>query len=550
MTMPRSLPFVVLLVLATGPGLADDGHDHSRHAAASDVGAAHLETSCADEVKPAFDRALGFLHSFGYEIARDGFREITKRDPQCAMAWWGVAMSHYHPIWAPPSPAEIAAAQDAVAKAAAIEKVDEREKGFVTAIGKFYADADRLDHQTRAKTYRDAMKDLAERFPDEPEAKIFYALSLLGTAPPKDPTHAQEKKAAEILNGLLEKHPRHPGIAHYLIHSFDYPGLAPLALPAARAYAKVAPASPHAQHMPSHIFVRLGLWKESIASNLDSERSANAIVAKSHPGAASYDALHALDYLVYAYLQTGEDELAKKALDRLRAAKTLDVPNFAAGYALAAAPARYALERRAWNEAAALTEPAGHLPWEQYPYALANLHFARAVGAARSGDGETAQKALAEVEKVRDTLRAAPPAGPYDWVGQVESLRLAAAGLVAHASGKSDEAVKLLREAAELQDGVGKHPVTPGEILPAREILADLLLESGKPAEALAEYEATLASSPGRLNALKGAAEAAGAAGNAAKEKDFRARIQSQLAGTSPRAGISRELEKATRPSS
>ncbi|MGH7859174.1 MAG: hypothetical protein ACREQY_17745, partial [Candidatus Binatia bacterium] len=405
--------------------------------------------------------------------------------------------------------------------------------------------SERLDHKARAQAYRAALEKLARRFPDDDEAKIFHALALLGTAPPADTTYAQQRRAAEILNPLIERYPKHPGVAHYVIHSFDYPELAELALPAARAYAKIAPGSPHAQHMPSHIFTRLGLWRESIESNLESERSANALVAKMHPGAASFDGLHAIDYVVYAYLQIGEDEKAREALERMAGATKFDEGNFVAGYALAASPARYALERRAWSEAARLERPAAKLPWERAPYALANLHFARAIGAARSGDLSLAKRELGELESIHAVLAKSPPAGPYDWAGQVESLRLAAAGVLAKAEERTDEALTLLRRAADLQDRVGKHPVTPGEVLPARELLADLLAEIGRPAEALVEYEADLASNPNRATALHGAARAAKAAGETAKAQAFRQRLAEQFRRDTPRVGFA-EVMAAT----
>ena len=293
-------------------------------------------------------------------------------------------MSWYHPLWPPPAAAELAAGRAAAEKAVALNAPTPREQGYVAAIAAFYRDADRLDHRTRAGAYRAAMEELARRQPEDHEAAIFHALALLGTAPPSDTTYAQQKRAAEILDALLPAAPEHPGIAHYVIHSFDYPELATLALPAARSYAKIAPSSPHALHMPSHIFVRLGLWQESIDSNLASQAAADRRVAMSHPGAVSFDALHALDYLEYAYLQTCQEERAREV--RAGEARTFDEGNFAAGYALAAVPARWTLERRRWAEAAALAPPPPALPWDRFPYALALHHFARALGSARSGE--------------------------------------------------------------------------------------------------------------------------------------------------------------------
>jgi tetratricopeptide (TPR) repeat protein len=353
------------------------------------------------------------------------------------------------------------------------------------------------------------MEDVARRFPEDDEAAIFHALALLGTAPPSDATFANQKQAAAILNGLLPRHPDHPGIAHYVIHSFDYPALATDALPAARAYAKIAPASPHALHMPSHIFTRLGLWQESIASNIDSAAAARRLVAKTHPGAAAFDTLHALDYLEYAYLQVDDQPRALAVLQEAAEAKAFDEPNFAAGYAKAAVPARWALERRDWKAAAELQAPTVTMPWEQYRYALAITPYARAIGAARSADAAGARAAVATLRDVEEALAAAPPPGPYDWHAHVQALRLAATGIAARSEGRIDEAVRLLREGAELDERTGKHPVTPGTILPPRELLAEVLLETGRAAEALVEFEASLREAPRRFNALAGAARAA-----------------------------------------
>src|SRR6185295_7955182 len=332
---------------------------------------------------------------------------------------------------------------------------------------------DKLDHRTRALAYKAAMEKLAAAFPDDDETAIFYALSLLGSAPPTDATYANQKQAAQILNRLLPQHPDHPGILHYVIHAFDYPALANLALPAARAYSKVAPSAPHALHMPSHIFTRLGLWEESIESNLASAAAAKAQVARMHPGATSFDDLHALDYLEYAYLQLGDDRKARQVVDEVAKASRFDEANFAAGYALVAVPARYALERRDWRAASALAAPRAELPWERFAYAKGITSFASVLGAARLGDLDRARRGLADLEALHAALLEEPPAGPYDWAGNVESMRLAAAGWLAFAEGRKEEAVKLLTAAAEKEEAVGKHPVTPGAILPAREQLGD-----------------------------------------------------------------------------
>jgi tetratricopeptide (TPR) repeat protein len=524
---------LLTLALAGSPATSQEeaDHQHHDHGSTSDLGVVHFPISCDDAVQADFDRAVALLHSFGYELSRDAFAEVAASDPRCGMAWWGVAMTYYHPLWAPPTAEEAAGGAEAARKAKAAGAATERERGYIDAIAAFYADVDKTPHAARAGAYRDRMEALAQRNTSDSEARIFLALALLGTAPANDASLAQQRRAGEILNAELSRQPRHPGIVHYIIHSFDYPALADLALPAARVYAKIAPASPHAQHMPSHIFTRLGLWQESIASNLASEASANAIAAQ-RPGSIAHDALHALDYLEYAYLQTGQLAEAKQAMDRALQPAPGDAP-FQAGYALAAIPARYALEQRRWQDAAALPVPEAKGVWERAPYALALTHFARAIGAARLGDATAASAAVDAIVAIRDRLAAKPIGGPYDWTQQVEAMGLAAKAWLAHAQRRDDEAVDLARRAADLQDRVGKHPVTPGEVLPARELLADLLVELGRPAEALVEYEATLEANPGRLNSLRGAATAAAKAGDSSKAKAFDATVASQLVNPS-----------------
>jgi tetratricopeptide (TPR) repeat protein len=355
------------------------------------------------------------------------------------------------------------------------------------------------------------MATLHATYPDDDEGAIFYALSLLGTAQASDKTYANQKKSAALLNGVLPRHQKHPGVAHYLIHSFDSPPLAPLALDAARVYTKIAPASPHARHMPSHIFVRLGYWEDSIGSNLSSAEAAHAHVQKKNPGAGdgvmAFDELHALDYLVYAWLQRGEDDKARATLDRIGKTTQLDLPNFAAAYALAAIPGRYALERRAWAEAAAIEprQPA-IFPWDTIPYAEASAWYARGLGAARSGNLAVAREASAKLAALKATM--VEKQDPY-WPGQIEIQRLATDAWIARAEKRDDDALRLMRESADLEASTDKHPVTPGALLPSRELLGDLLLDLGKADEALREYEASLAVAPKRLNTLYGAARAA-----------------------------------------
>lgn len=535
---------VGMAMLVTMAGL-QAGQEHSHHADA--LGTVHFETSCSADVKPSFTRAVALLHSFGYEEARRAFSDVAARDRRCAMAQWGIAMTWWHPLWAPPTAAELASGQRAAATASAIGGGTPRERAYIEAIGLFYENADSTPHQARAGAYRERMMRAASQFNDDVEASIFYALSLLATAPPADVTFANQKQAAEILNRVAARQPDHPGVVHYLIHAFDYPRLAEAALPTARAYAKIAPASPHALHMPTHIFTRLGLWQESIDGNLASARSARAIVARSHPGATSFDALHALDYLVYAYLQIDDQEKARAAADEAGSARTFDESSFAAGYAIAAIPARWTLERRDWQGAAALEIPGAELPWQQFPYARAITHFARAMGAARIGQPAQARAALEAIRSIQEQLKKNPVPGPYDWAGQVESMWLAASAWSSRAAGRPDEALTQARAAADLEEKVGKHPVTPGPVLPARELLGDLLLDLDRPGEALTAFDAALIESPNRFNSLAGAARAAARSGQRDQAAEYYRKLLDQITKASRRAEVQEAREFLSR---
>jgi tetratricopeptide (TPR) repeat protein len=491
----RVLAAVFLLVLPLS-ALADDPHaGHHDHALPDlgNIGKVHLGTSCNEAAQKEIDKGAALIHSFWYSPAEQTFRQAAAADAECGMAWWGVAMSNLHPLWAAPTPEERDRGTEAARKAREVGAKTDREKALIDAIGTYFAAA---DHKAGLLAYEQKMAAVEEANPKDREAAIFHALALIGIADPKDKTYASQKSAAAILNRVLPEEPEHPGIAHYLIHSFDYPDLAELALPAARVYAKLASGSPHALHMPSHIFTRLGLWDESIASNIASRDRAHEYVTKVMPGATSFDELHAIDYLVYAYLQEGKIDEAKTLVDRTRAVTKIDNPSqFAAAYAISAVPGRYALERRQWKEAAALTVPTV-IDWKKVPYAEANIHFARAIGGARSGELDVARDALARLEAIRKGLTG------Y-WADQVEIQRLASASWLAHAEKKDEEALKLARAAADLEASTEKHPVTPGALVPARELLAELLLETGKRDEALAELQRVLKAAPNRRSAMQ-----------------------------------------------
>jgi tetratricopeptide (TPR) repeat protein len=518
--------------LAPRWALAQHEHDHHERLAPEKFGQVHFLNSCEAQVQPAFERGLALLHSFAYGKSAKYFEEVSAKDPKCSIAQWGVAMTYFHQIWGPPTDDEFAAGRIAAQKAAAVGAPTARERDFIGAIAAYYQ-GERVPHPARVVAYEKAMDGVAKRNPDDHESQIFHALAILGVAynSPPDKTYARQKEAAEILNRMLALEPEHPGIAHYMIHSFDYPDLAALALPAARAYAKIAPSAPHALHMPSHIFTRLGMWKESIDSNLASARTAQEWIAQTQAGATAFDALHATDYLEYAYLQTGQDAKARELVDGVAKVTSFDVPQFAAGYALAAVPARNALERRDWKEAAALTPQPATFPWAKYPYAKAIVYFARGVGAARAGNLVSARQAVTALAEIEASLKGQKG---FDWATQVEVQRRAAAGWLARAEKKDAEALALLRSAADLEDSTDKHPVTPGSILPAREQLADLLSELGQPATALAEYEASLRSAPARLNSYQGAAEAAERAGKKQEAMAFRERLVALCGGSPP----------------
>jgi hypothetical protein len=495
--------FVASLVLIF-PLVFSAGQTHSRHHDHGDpdlgnIGKAHLVTSCSEEAQKELDRALALMHSFWYDEAEKGYRRAASKDPECGMAWWGVAMANLHPLWAPPTAAELKTGVEAARKARQLGAKSDRERAFINAIHTYYSNHDTLDHRTRMLAYEKAMANLANTFPDDREAAVFHALALLGTAAPTDKAYANQKKAAAILNRLLPQEPEHPGIAHYLIHSLDYPELAELALPAARVYAKLAPGSPHALHMPSHIFIRLGLWDESISSNLASAEKARNYIAQTMPGAVSFDELHAVDYLVYAYLQQENIEEARRLVDLTHSVEKIDNNNFAAAYAISAVPGRFALERRQWKEAAALRVPTT-IPWEKFPYAEANIHFARGIGGARSGELDHARNAAARLSEIRQSL--IEQKNDY-WAGQVEIQHLAVRAWLARAEENDEEALELMRAAADLESSTEKHPVTPGPIIPARELLAEMLLELGNREAAAAETKLVLRDSPNRRNALQ-----------------------------------------------
>jgi tetratricopeptide (TPR) repeat protein len=504
-----SFSFFALTVFAD-PAVTDDDQSHPHHEdlAAAQLGTVAFPISCAPSVKKAFERGVALLHSFWYEEAEKEFQQIATEDPNCAMAHWGVAMSLWHQLWNHPDAKVNQRGLDEVHEAKTTDgPTTAREKAYIAAIAAFYSDSKKLSHEARAKAYSAGMKKVYESYPDDHEAAVFYALSLLGSEPHDDATFANRRQAAAILEKLFATDPDHPGVAHYLIHSYDKPQLAQLGLPAARRYAQVAPAAPHALHMPSHIFARVGLWQDDINSNLASI-AATRKTAAMHMGGEGHQ-FHAMDFLIYAYLQSGGEADAAKVIDEIKT-----MPKMKSMYgsdfdpqtnALTKFPAIYDLELRHWSDAAALQVVPGSLRGDQ-----SITHWARAIGAARSGNPAEAHKDLQQIENIRREFAAEKKTEYAEAVGADYQE---AAAWVAHAEGKDDEAINSLRTLADKADKLGEEP----EGIPAREQLADLLLEAKRPQQALAEYQTDLKLNPNRFNALYGAARAAEAAG---KQKD------------------------------
>ena len=496
----------------------------------SKVGTVDFPTSCSDKAQPEFLRGVALLHSFFYEEARRVFTSTAALDPACAMAHWGVAMTWYHPLWAPPSDEELAAGLAAVEKAESAGAGTERERDYIQAVAAFYRAAKDTasgpvgqschgptDHGTRRAAFTQAMERLHVEYPADVEAAAFYALSLIQSSPTKEQIPVQ-LQAAAILEPLWKEHPDHPGLVHYLIHAYDYPTLARQGLAAADHYASIAPWVPHALHMPSHIYTRLGMWQKSIDGNLASAEAARAYARMYHPDAANYNELHALDYLAYGYLQTAQDRKARDVADHLaKMSRSYPEVDFAVAYAAGAIPARLALERHAWQEAAAL--PAANERFvAKFPFDAAHVEFAHALGRVHTGDVAGAHKAMARIRELHDA--SSDPKFAY-FRRQLELQELAVAGWIAWAESRTDEAIALLRYSADEEDALGKHPVSPGAIVPVRELLGDLYLELDRPADALIAFERSLELNPQRYRATAGAARAAELAGKTDVARDY-----------------------------
>jgi len=454
-----------------------------------------------------FNTAVALLYSFEYDEAEKMFARIIDAAPDGAMAYWGVAMSNFHQLWEPPLPEEIQKGTKAIAIARSIKNKTTRESDYIEAIGQFYDQAGELDHRSRVLKFEKAMESIYKNYPDDSEATVFYALALNAAADPTDKTYAKQRKAFALLAPVFQKEPLHPGIAHFIIHNCDYPDLAELALPAARKYAAIAPSSSHAQHMPSHIFVRLGLWDECIRSNTDAVSSAQCYAEQLKQKGHWDEELHCLDYLVYAYLQKKDDVHAKQQLDYLQTIKEVSPMTFKVAYAFAAIPARYALERRQWEEAANLQLYSANVPWEKFPWQKGIFHFARLLGYIHINKVDSAQKELATLQSLYSILSKQKNKAPE--AAQVAVQIKASEAWIQFKQGNQDKALELMRAAADMEDASEKHPVTPCPVIPARELLGEMLLELNKPALAYEAFEQDLKLHAQRRNAINGLSVAA-----------------------------------------
>ncbi|MGI9102785.1 MAG: tetratricopeptide repeat protein [Terriglobales bacterium] len=517
--MKRFACLVLLVCLAVLANAAADDEHHGHHDAAEQLGTVSFPTSCSPAVQQPFQRAVALMHSFWYEEAEKQFSDVAAADPRCAIAHWGIALSLYHQLWDRPQDPTLKRGWEEIQKAQTIGAKTDRERDYINALAQFYRDPASKDHQQRATAYAQAMEKLYAKYPQDREAGAFDALSLLASAPLNDRTSANERKAVAVLMPLFRQDPNHPGLAHYIIHACDSPQMASMGLEAARRYSQIASSSPHAVHMPSHIFARLGLWQDDIESNLKSVALTRQAAAM-HMGGASHQ-LHAMDFLVYAYLQTGEDEPAKQIVDGLpatiaeiKSGHAHDVMMDHSGYALAQFPALYALEMHHWSDAAALEIPAGIRPLDQVITV-----WARVVGAGHLRNAEAARKDLQQFDSLVESVRKSKNAYLADLLTGVPRDEMAA--WVAFTEKKNEDAIRLMRRAADRQDAEGK-----GEVeIPAREMLADMLLEMNRPTEALAEYEQSMKVDPNRFNGLYGAARSAELAGEMAKASSYYATL-------------------------
>jgi len=499
-------------------------HDTLQGVPPEKLGEVNFPVSCSAPAQKEFNRAMALFHSFWFDPAKQSFSKVLQHDPECGMAYWGIAiMTMGNPFAWPPSQNALKAGAVALAGAYRVGAKTQRERDYIAALSVFFKDWETTDYRTRVAALEKAVEVLAGRYPDDLEAQVFYALILNVTALPTDKTFSKQLKAAAVLEPLFKKYPDHPGVAHYLVHTYDYAELAERGLPAARSYAKIAPSVPHALHMPSHIFSRVGLWPEMVESNRASYLAAKGELRETTLRVGTYDALHAMDYLVFGHLQQAQDKAAKRLVDEVAAIRKVNVENFVAAYAFTAIPSRFALERGDWKQAAALTLSPPDLSWSKFSQAEAILVFARGLGAARTGNAAAARKDVERLQGLREAMTAAKM--DY-WVGQTDFQIRTVNAWIAYVENRHEEAVKLMREASELEEASDKHPVTPGNVVPCRELLGEMLMALNKPSQALVEFERSLKRDPNRFRGIYGAAHAAQVSGNRKAARGYYDRLR------------------------
>lgn len=501
--------FLILVVffLASTSKLSAQEHSH-------ELGKVDFEISCNETAQKNFTEGLALLHHMMYDQAEVQFEKVAEDDPNCAMAGWGIAMSVIHPLWGErPSDEALKKGEQAVQNAWKLD-ASEREMAYLTAVGKFYKDWKNTSYADQLAAFETGYSKLYESYPKDIDAAAFFALSHLATAPKSDKTYAHQKKAGALLEKLLEQAPYHPGLFHYTIHAYDNPELADRAIKVARGYDKIAPEVPHALHMPSHIFVRRGLWTDVINWN---KRSADAALHQPVGDYTSTHYAHALDYLMYAYLQRGEDQKAKKVRKAINGVENFQ-PGLASAYAIAAVQVRYALERAEWDSGMATPLVIDTFPLDEYPVAQSILYYGHGLSAARSENVEEAQKSIKMLDVIHEKLL---NAGETYWAVLTDAQRMTIASWIVFSEGDKEHALTLMKQAADKEDSVDKHPVTPGHVLPARELLGDMLLKLDRPDKALQAYIRSLESSKNRFNSLYGAGKAAELSGDISKAKQY-----------------------------
>jgi hypothetical protein len=503
-------------------------------------GTVSFTATVPDSVRSDFNKAIALLHSFEYDESEKMFARVIDRSPDCAMAYWGVAMSNFHPLWAPPGASELEKGSRAIEIARSLSNKTKRESDYIEAIARYYENHANADHRSRVLLFEKAMQTVYETYREDKEAVVFYALALNSAADPTDKSYSRQRKALSLLIPLFQEQPLHPGLAHYIIHNADYPLLAELALPAAIKYASIAPASAHAQHMPSHIFTRLGLWDKCIESNLVSVSSARCYAEQAKIKGHWDEELHGLDYLVYAYLQKGDDEQALKELNYLKTIKEVSPLNFKTAYAFAAIPSRYVLERKKWEEAASMEVFPVAYPWEKFPWQKSIFHFARLLGFVNLNKLKEANSELDTIKSLYQVLHGQKEKAIE--AKQVEVQIRTAEAWILFKQGKNNEALALMNQAADLEDGMEKHPVTPGEVIPARELLADMLAQMDQPSAALETYEACLRTHSNRFNSLQGAANAARMKGDKIASRKY----DDQLMSITKQGSIKKRISEKT----